>query len=104
MKITTFLTIGQSIHIPDETVLIELLQCPFAGIKKTTFILLKQLYDLKLVPAAIPEVFKSVLVFRLKPEHDIDDLASANQVYNFLYSWLTLISRRKAIEVASVNE
>jgi hypothetical protein len=49
-------------------------------------------------------VFKSVLVFRLKPEHYIDDLPSANQIYNFLYSWLTLISRRKAIEVTAINE
>lgn len=74
-----------------------MLQCPFAGVKKTSFILLKQLYDLKLVKPVIPPVFKEVLFFKLKTDHDIEDLSAANEIYNFLYSWLTLITRRKAI-------
>ena len=34
---------------PKEEVMLGLLQCPFPGIKKTAFLLLKQMYELNLV-------------------------------------------------------
>jgi hypothetical protein len=40
---------------------LELLQCPFAGIKKTSFMLLKQMYELNLVERSPPTVFLAYL-------------------------------------------
>ncbi len=53
-------------HNLDEVVLLQLIQCPFSGIKKTCFLLLKQLYELKLVKTTIPDIFKEILCLNLK--------------------------------------
>lgn len=67
MKMTTFLNTGESNSIPDENILIKLLQCPFLGVKRTSFILLKQMYDLKLVKPSVPKTMRQLLEFKLKP-------------------------------------
>jgi hypothetical protein len=104
MKMTTYFSEGQNKNVPDETTIVELLQCPFAGVKKVCFILLKQLYDFKLVKPEIPNVYCDILIYKLKSTDNIEEIKVANEVYNFLYNWLALISRRRATEIVKEDE
>ena len=81
--------------------MLELLQCPFAGIKKTSFMMLKQMYQLKLVDRTPPTVFLTYL--KMNPQilkSELDPM-TANVISGYLYSWQSIIERREATEVTS---
>lgn len=76
---------------PKENLVLELLQCPFAGIKKTSFILLKQMCQLNLVDRVPPAIFSTYL--KLDPEipkNKLDPI-TANIISGYLYSWQAII-------------
>lgn len=89
---------------PQESLVLELLQCPFAGIKKTSFILLKQMYQLNIVDRVPPPVFSTYL--KLDPELTKGKLdpITANIISGYLYSWQAIIERRSTIERPASQE
>ena len=86
---------------PKEELILELLQCPFAGLKKTAFILLKQMYELRLVQKMPPPVFLSYLKLDSQITKVPLDPLIANIVSGYLYSWQAIIERRGATESSS---
>ena len=82
---------------PKEDMVLGLLQCPFPGIKKTSFMLLKQMYELNLVEKQPPTCF--ILYLTLDPiilNYELDSTV-ASILSSYLYSWQAIIQRRGAI-------
>lgn len=78
--------------------MLELLQCPFAGIKKTSFMLLKQMYQLNLVDLLPPAIFLTYLKLNVDIAKAELDPILANAISGYLYSWQAIIERRSALE------
>ena len=83
---------------PQEEMVIGLLQCPFPGIKKTSFMLLKQMYELNLVEKQPPVCFQKYLTLDSSLMNYELDATLANIISSYLYSWQAIIQRRGAIE------
>lgn len=81
--------------------MLGLLQCPFPGIKRTAFLLLKQMYELTLVPRVIPESFSKELSMEDISGMEIEWVVS--EVTSYLYSWQTILHRRM-VEKSAKND
>lgn len=71
--------------------MLELLQCPFAGIKKTSFMLLKQMYQLNLVDRSPPSIFLAYLKLNVDIAKTELDPILGNVISGYLYSWQAII-------------
>ena len=71
--------------------MLELLQCPFAGIKKTSFMLLKQMYQLNLVDRLPPAIFLAYLKLNVDITKVELDPILGNVISGYLYSWQAII-------------
>ena len=88
---------------PDEDIILELMQCPFSAIKKASFLLLKSLYERKLVSRQPPKIYSDLLKYRLDPADDLNALVCSD-LSTYLFTWQALILRKDATERLPLND
>jgi hypothetical protein len=82
---------------PEEEVILELVECPFPPLKKAAFLLLKAMYELKIVTRDPPKTFETLLKFEIKAEAELTT-ALCSKISTYLYTWQALLLRREATE------
>ena len=88
---------------PDEEIILELMQCPFSALKKSSFLLLKSLYERNLVARQPPKIYSELLGYRLEPAADLNALVCGD-LSTYLFTWQALLLRKDATERPPLSE
>lgn len=73
------------------------MECPFPALKKASFLVLKTMYELKIVLRDPPKIYESLLQFEIKAESELTT-GLCSQISTYLYTWQALLLRREATE------
>lgn len=80
---------------PNEETILRLIQCPFPALKKAAFLLLKAMYELKIVAREPPKIYGTLLKLEMKGDEELTS-KFCSKMSTYLYTWQALILRRVA--------